>query len=58
MQWDKKELRFYDSLPDRSDAVKHAKDVEEAARALLLILECWLNIHCSCSEWKWVAEQV
>ncbi|KDQ12831.1 hypothetical protein BOTBODRAFT_175979 [Botryobasidium botryosum FD-172 SS1] len=57
VRWDTQELRHYDSLPNRTEAVVDARGVEIKARVLLQIMRDWFCEPIQLDKWVWVGEQ-
>ncbi|KDQ08429.1 hypothetical protein BOTBODRAFT_179918 [Botryobasidium botryosum FD-172 SS1] len=57
VRWDRQELRYYDSLPERPAAIEDAIGVAEKARFLLHIVRDCLDQDLKIEKWTWVDEK-
>lgn len=59
IRWDMKQLRFYDSLPDRLEARGDNTTVQVRAQVLLEILRDFFDQrHIDPNDWQWIPEKV
>ncbi|KDQ18640.1 hypothetical protein BOTBODRAFT_517345 [Botryobasidium botryosum FD-172 SS1] len=59
IRWDLKQLRFYDSLPDRPKAMNDSATVQTRAQVLLQILRDYFHQpFIRSEEWIWIDEKV